>query len=406
MKPILEIQNIGKKYQIQHLAGSYISLRERIVNAFKFGRNQTEDFWALKNLSFEVQPGESIGIIGRNGAGKSTLLKILSKITPPTTGRIISRGRIASLLEVGTGFHQELTGRENIFFNGSLLGMKHKEIENKFDEIVDFSGVERFLDTPLKHYSSGMQLRLAFAVAAHLDPEILIIDEVLAVGDTEFQKKCLRKMEDVSGLGRTILFVSHNLPSLKAICTRGILLKDGELIMQGTIDAVIDKYTSYRHRNETIVSGIHYFQPHIKVNRILINGDESNSIVLDGTSLDITMDIEFFKRTPFELDVHLKKEELPVASFANFVINDVQVFDPGTYQMHYSIELPQLRSGKYKLDLYFTEPFVSWFAVTENIIDIEMVNSTHHTFLTNPNLKWGSTILRGKIVTAKTEISK
>src|SRR5258706_953802 len=227
MKPILEIRDIGKKYKIQHLTGGYLSLRERLVSFLKFKRNGVEDFWALKDVSFAVQPGESIGIIGRNGAGKSTLLKILSKITPPTTGRIISRGRIASLLEVGTGFHLELTGRENAFFNGSLLGMKRKEIEGKFGEIVDFSGVEKFLDTPLKHYSSGMQLRLAFAVAAFLEPEILIIDEVLAVGDAEFQKKCLGKMEDVSKNGRTILFVSHNLSALQRLCKTSVILTQG-----------------------------------------------------------------------------------------------------------------------------------------------------------------------------------
>ncbi|MFO0505420.1 MAG: ABC transporter ATP-binding protein, partial [Chryseotalea sp.] len=182
MQPILDIQHIGKRYNIAHQSGSYLSMRERISQLFTREKTTKEEFWALKDVSFSVMPGESIGIIGRNGAGKSTLLKILSKITPPTTGKIISRGRIASLLEVGTGFHTELSGRENIFFNGSLLGMKHAEIKNKFDEIVDFSGVEKFLDTPLKHYSSGMQLRLAFAVAAFLEPEILIIDEVLAVG--------------------------------------------------------------------------------------------------------------------------------------------------------------------------------------------------------------------------------
>ena len=246
MKPILEIQNIGKKYRIQHLAGGYLSLRERLVSALKFERNTVEDFWALKDVSFEVQPGESIGIIGRNGAGKSTLLKILSKITPPTTGRIISRGRIASLLEVGTGFHPELTGRENIFFNGSLLGMKRSEISAKFDEIVDFSGVEKFLDTPLKHYSSGMQLRLAFAVAAFLEPEILIIDEVLAVGDAEFQKKCLGKMEDVNKSGRTILFVSHDLTTVEKLCTRTILLQVGSIHMMTETLAVVNHYL---HKN-------------------------------------------------------------------------------------------------------------------------------------------------------------
>ena len=258
MQPILEIQNIGKKFRIQHQTGGYLSLRERMVNALKFEKNLTEDFWALKDVSFSVQPGESIGIIGRNGAGKSTLLKILSKITPPTKGRIISRGRIASLLEVGTGFHPELTGRENIFFNGSLLGMKRKEIESKFDEIVDFSGVEKFLDTPLKHYSSGMQLRLAFAVAAFLEPEILIIDEVLAVGDAEFQKKCLGKMGDVSRSGRTILFVSHNLTALEFLCGKSILLHQGQVSAIGKSPEIISKY-------------LHKIQPHTSENTGMIN---------------------------------------------------------------------------------------------------------------------------------------
>lgn len=242
MKPILEVQNIGKKFRIQHLSGGYLSLRERLENAFRFEKSHTEDFWALKDVSFEVQAGESIGIIGRNGAGKSTLLKILSKITRPTNGKIITRGRIASLLEVGTGFHPELTGRENVFFNGSLLGMKRIEIKAKFDEIVDFSGVEKFLDTPLKHYSSGMQLRLAFAVAAFLEPEILIIDEVLAVGDAEFQKKCLGKMEDVSKSGRTILFVSHNMAAVENLCKRGVLMDKGGVVKEGRVSEITSYY--------------------------------------------------------------------------------------------------------------------------------------------------------------------
>jgi len=244
MKPILEVQSVSKKFRITHLAGGYLSFREKISGLLKPGENSSEDFWALKDVSFQVQKGEAIGIIGKNGAGKSTLLKILSKITPPTQGRIISRGRIASLLEVGTGLHPELTGRENIFFYGALLGMKRAEIETRFDEIVDFSGTERFLDTPLKHYSSGMQLRLAFSVAAFLEPEILIIDEVLAVGDTEFQKKCLGKMENVSKSGRTILFVSHQLGVVSQLCRTAILLKEGKIDGMGDTLDIINKYNS------------------------------------------------------------------------------------------------------------------------------------------------------------------
>jgi lipopolysaccharide transport system ATP-binding protein len=242
MQPVLEINEISKKYRIQHLSGGYLNLRERMLKTLRFEKIETEDFWALKDVSFSVQPGESVGIIGRNGAGKSTLLKILSKITPPSKGRMVIRGRIASLLEVGTGFHPELTGRENVFFNGSLLGMKRKEIESKFDEIIDFSGTEKFLDTPLKHYSSGMQLRLAFSVAAFLDPEILVIDEVLAVGDAEFQKKCLGKMEDVSKSGRTILFVSHNMAAIRDMCSKTILLSNGRCEQIGKSNDIIEQY--------------------------------------------------------------------------------------------------------------------------------------------------------------------
>lgn len=217
-----------------------------MLSTLRFKKESIEDFWALDDISFEVHPGEAVGIIGRNGAGKSTLLKILSKITPPTKGKIITRGRIASLLEVGTGFHPELTGRENIFFNGSLLGMKRREIERKFDEIIDFSGVEKFLDTPLKHYSSGMQLRLAFSVAAFLEPEILVIDEVLAVGDAEFQKKCLGKMENVTKGGKTILFVSHNIQALSILCKTGIYLKNGIVEARSGIDNTINCYLGER----------------------------------------------------------------------------------------------------------------------------------------------------------------
>jgi lipopolysaccharide transport system ATP-binding protein len=313
MKPILEIQNLSKKYRIQHLAGGYLSLRERMVNTLKFNKEQTEDFWALKDVSFEVQSGESIGIIGRNGAGKSTLLKILSKITPPTSGRIISRGRIASLLEVGTGFHPELTGRENIFFNGSLLGMRRMEIATKFDEIVDFSGVEKFLDTPLKHYSSGMQLRLAFAVAAFLEPEILIIDEVLAVGDAEFQKKCLGKMEDVSKSGRTILFVSHDLDAVERLCRHSILLSKGRVVDQDRSDQLIGRYLS--DTNE-----VTFQQTDLSPTTLLREISFSNSVITTGDSLTFTIKL----KKKIELDFSVTDLSL---LFYNYKKQRVAIYD-------------------------------------------------------------------------------
>jgi lipopolysaccharide transport system ATP-binding protein len=245
LKPILEIQNISKKFKIQHENQPYLSLRDSLTSVFKKKTSTSEEFYALKDVSFTVNPGESVGIIGRNGAGKSTLLKILSSITPPSSGRIITRGRIASLLEVGTGFHPELTGRENVFLNGSILGMRRHEILKNFDAIVDFAGVEKFIDTPLKHYSSGMQLRLAFAVAAFLENEILVIDEVLAVGDAEFQKKCMGKMEEVSkSEGRTVLFVSHNMVAVGSLCNKSIVLEKGKLIFEGNINESVHYYLS------------------------------------------------------------------------------------------------------------------------------------------------------------------
>jgi lipopolysaccharide transport system ATP-binding protein len=212
------------------------------LNTFKHCDDSEDIFWALRDVSFEVQEGEVVGIIGRNGAGKSTLLKILSRITEPTRGRAIIRGRVSSLLEVGTGFHQELTGRENVYMNGTILGMTKREIDRKFDEIVDFSGVEKFLDTPIKHYSSGMKVRLAFSVAAHLEPEILIIDEVLAVGDAEFQRKCLGKMQDVARGGRTVLFVSHNMVAVRSLCNTAVLLGNGMIVSIGEVSQIVDAY--------------------------------------------------------------------------------------------------------------------------------------------------------------------
>jgi lipopolysaccharide transport system ATP-binding protein len=259
MNPIIKTENLGKSYMIGHQSEGkqYVALRDvitdkvkevwsRIKNPEYYTHQNIEEFWALKNINLEINVGERIGIIGHNGAGKTTLLKVLSRITEPNSGRAVIRGRIASLLEVGTGFHPELTGRENIFLNGAILGMNRQEIKNRFDEIVAFAGVENFIDTPVKRFSSGMYVRLAFAVAAHIEPEILVIDEVLAVGDAEFQKKAMGKMEKVSKEGRTILFVSHNMSSITTLCDRAILLENGSIKEDGPSDLVIKKYLDSR----------------------------------------------------------------------------------------------------------------------------------------------------------------
>ncbi len=256
--PIITVEHLGKRFMLRHQqAERYTSLRDvmadRVKGLFRSGAKTTrEEFKALDDVSFTVNAGDRVGIIGRNGAGKSTLLKILSRITPPSSGRVTIDGRVASLLEVGTGFHPELSGRENIFLNGAILGMSRAEIASKFDEIVAFAEVERFLDTPVKRYSSGMYVRLAFAVAAHLEPEILIVDEVLAVGDAEFQRKCLGKMQHVSGEGRTVLFVSHNMEAVQKLCNTGLLLHRGQLIASGAMDDVIRTYLSARDESNGI----------------------------------------------------------------------------------------------------------------------------------------------------------
>src|SRR6266446_242174 len=258
---IIKAENLGKKYVIGHQAenGRYVALRDVLMhnvhsmwdktkdlmrgNAIVQG-DSLEELWALRDINFEIRQGDVVGIIGRNGAGKSTLLKILSRITEPTEGRVRIQGRVASLLEVGTGFHTELTGRENIFLNGAILGMSRAEMRSKFDEIVAFAEVEKFLDTPVKRYSSGMYVRLAFAVAAHLEPKILIVDEVLAVGDAEFERKCLGKMEHVSKTGRTVLLVSHNMAAVGALCRTGFVLDGGKLVCAGEMDKCLDYYQS------------------------------------------------------------------------------------------------------------------------------------------------------------------
>jgi lipopolysaccharide transport system ATP-binding protein len=372
MKPILEIQGVGKKFHIRHLPGGYLSLRERIADFFSFQKSTSEEFWALRDVSFHVQPGDSVGIIGRNGAGKSTLLKILSKITPPTTGHIVSRGRIASLLEVGTGFHPELTGRENIFFNGSLLGMKRREIENKFDEIVDFSGVEKFLDTPLKHFSSGMQLRLAFAVAAFLEPEILIIDEVLAVGDAEFQKKCIGKMEDVSRSGRTILFVSHNLAAVENLCRYGVLLDRGEVQFAGPVAGTIQKFqASFQAQggmtwqnpapNKTAAS--------IKAVRVELLGQQPALKLLIHTRV---ASAEPHKKLFIAFDIH--------TSIGITVAQAIPSLEPfidrkADQQLSFEIDLPALIPDQYKVSVWLGSHNTETMCWEKEVVAFEVVDS-------------------------------
>ncbi len=320
---IIQVENLGKKYLIKHQQqGSYTALRDVITDKVKsFGKrivspwnhNQsstystTEEFWALKDISFKVTQGEVIGIIGRNGAGKSTLLKIISRITGPTMGRIRINGRVASLLEVGTGFHPELTGRENIFLNGAILGMGKAEIKRKFDEIVTFAEIEKFLDTPVKRYSSGMYVRLAFAVAAHLEPEILLIDEVLAVGDVAFQKKCLGKMGNVAKEGRTVLFVSHNMNSIKRLCTTAILLNDGKVEYTGSANSTIHKYLNESINQNTIWGNDNYNN---KCNYLkplkLYACDEYGNIIQNNVSRNDRLFIVF------EFDLKIKQRDLTI----------------------------------------------------------------------------------------------
>jgi lipopolysaccharide transport system ATP-binding protein len=390
MKPILEIHNVSKKYRIQHQAGGYLSLRERVLSALRFEKQNVEDFWALNDVSFDVQPGQSIGVIGRNGAGKSTLLKVLSKITPPTKGKIISRGRIASLLEVGTGFHPELTGRENIFFNGSLLGMKHKEIEIKFDEIVDFSGVEKFLDTPLKHYSSGMQLRLAFAVAAFLEPEILIIDEVLAVGDAEFQKKCLGKMEDVSKSGRTILFVSHDLNAISNLCRRTIVLKNGSVAFLGETLKGISFYQEDFKKSETFSRDGKIPKKPIYFKNISVRGSGGqlqSSFLYDQ---DITLDFEIIINEPslrcdlFVMVLDARKKRL-------FALESNHLKS----QMAVVIEAKTLVRGNYSICAFINQPNIARIDEAEDVCNFEIIDNGS-PMLKHGDYDYGGVFGRGK----------
>ncbi len=363
MKAIIKAENISKKYTLGASRAPYSTLRESLsgaasslINKVKIRGGKDNTFWALDDVSFDINPGESVGIIGKNGAGKSTLLKILSRITEPTRGKIAIYGRISSLLEVGTGFHHELTGRENIFLNGAILGMKREEIVRKFDEIVAFAEVEKFIDTPVKRYSSGMTVRLAFSVASHLEPEILIVDEVLAVGDAAFQQKCLGQMEKVAGEGRTVLFVSHNMAVVRQLCTRGILLKQGKIAESGDIDGVVQ---SYLNEISTDKSEFIYEEDHEKrasILRIGFYNEKREPTTQINHSEGFYTEIEYVVRETLTLErlwwVLTRTDGVNVAvSYEQDFLGDEEIRKPGRYVARVHFPAGILNHGKYQCRL-------------------------------------------------------
>lgn len=391
----LKAENISKQYRLGQVGTGTLShdlnrfwykMRGKEDPYLKIGevndrttKGESEYVWSLRDINFEIEQGDAVGIIGRNGAGKSTLLKLLSKVTKPTTGKIYSRGRIASLLEVGTGFHPEMTGRENVFLNGAILGMTRKEISRKFDEIVDFSGVERYIDTPVKRYSSGMYVRLAFAVAAHLESEILIVDEVLAVGDADFQKKCLGKMGDVTkGEGRTILFVSHNMTAIKELCNKGILLNQGQLIYTGDIiDTVVEYQKNSEIRNKYIHEGAHEIALGNENIKIL----EFSAEPIKGELLDIesgvSVKLRFFNyKAGINLDAtfELRTYEEVAVFHTGILITNNNDSQAKEYCIEFDIPKNLLNAGNYYFKLIFGENQRVPLYITSNIIGFEIEN--------------------------------
>lgn len=346
----IRVEGLGKAYTIRHQQSDHVTLAQVALERAKhpFQRNRREQFWALQDVSFDVRQGEVLGVIGRNGAGKSTLLKLLTRITAPTAGHIDLWGRVGSLLEVGTGFHPELTGRENVYLNGSILGMTRREINRQFDAIVDFAGVERFLDTPVKRYSSGMYVRLAFAVAAHLETEILLVDEVLAVGDQEFQKKCLGKMQDVAVDGRTVLFVSHQMASISELCDRAIVLADGGIYFDGSTADAVAAYSNSMHNASTSTSrakktGLHI--EHVETSGGLLSAVDPKRI-----SFTVAADDDF--KVPYFVSAKIVDSQgLVLAQCDSRLVN--LWLDP-SFRQSLSLELqqPWLLPGEYRVDLY------------------------------------------------------
>lgn len=386
----IKVEGLGKQYRLGEIGTGTIShdlnrwfarLRGKEDPFAKVGeandrtqKGNSDYVWSVRDVSFEVKKGEVLGIIGRNGAGKSTLLKILSKVTAPTTGNIKVNGRIASLLEVGTGFHPELTGRENIFLNGAILGMTKTEIRSKFDEIVDFSGVERYIDTPVKRYSSGMYVRLAFAVAAFLEPEILIVDEVLAVGDAEFQKKCIGRMKDVSvNDGRTVLFVSHNMAAIQKLCTEGLLLKNGRAILADEINSVVDKYLESGYANSNVAEyepNLNNLASVIKVEVIDENGE---------SAYEVPIGKKWIVRVTFRVNESTRSL---VSSIGIMNPSDVAIctswqrpmdFKPGVYYTDFKQNDVQFAAGRYRVFVALTIGGIQNIQFIEDAVDFNVI---------------------------------
>lgn len=409
-KIAISVENLGKKYQIGELE-RYYTLRDTLTNIINypkkfFSNNDREDnsddakeyIWALKDVSFEVKHGEVVGIIGRNGAGKSTLLKVLSRITTPTEGIVRLNGRVASLLEVGTGFHPELTGRENIYLNGSILGMSKKEIERKFDEIVEFAEIEKFLDTPVKRYSSGMYVRLAFAVAAHLEPEILLVDEVLAVGDISFQKKCLGKIDNVAKEGRTVLFVSHNMGMITALCGNAILLEKGNLTEKGSASDVVLSYYTNGHMSPSYVD---YTKINKKVGNDLVeliegyvknrNGDVVSEVTIDqevviGMRFKILEERSFNNFFPYPFMNFISSEGRTVF-YSSLPNEQCKQIDFGEYLVECVVPKNLLNSGTYFVNFGFADcdNGIKLHFIEENALCFQVIEDLEDTLYDSRN---------------------
>jgi lipopolysaccharide transport system ATP-binding protein len=418
----IQVDHLSKQYHIGVARPRYQSLRDDVMRTldprqwFESSNQPDGTIWALKDVSFEVKHGEVIGIIGRNGAGKSTLLKILSRITDPTEGEVLLNGRVGSLLEVGTGFHPELTGRENIYLNGAILGMTRHEIDYKFDEIVDFAETERFIDTPAKHFSSGMYMRLAFAVAAHLEPEILLVDEVLAVGDAAFQKKCLGKMGEVAKAGRTVLFVSHNMRAVRQMCQNAILLNAGKVVALGSSHDIVERYLqdvpdgeSFSNLQETIQKLPRDLAFRLESIILIQDGEEVTRSIVNGSPLEIEVRYEVLQKTTglrVLFDLMDYEETLLVRSFHDEDNDGIPTMLPGHYSSKALIPADLLAPTRYQLRILatiFNSRMCVPYPGISIPLDVEATGRTNRAYLGEPfrarlapAIMWKTTLMNGR----------